>query len=69
MENLSTKQVCRRIGIARATLERWLAQHRIQGPKTVIFAGSKFRDWTARDSLKSAEDRDRRLGNSRFRIS
>jgi len=49
MANLSTEQVARKVGIARATLERWLASGRLQAPKTIQFGKSAFRNWTAYD--------------------
>jgi len=49
MTALSTKEVAHKVGIGRATLERWLAGGRLIGPKTVRFGKSEFRDWTDRD--------------------
>lgn len=49
MTKLSTKQVAKKAGIGRATLERWLASRKFPGPKMVRFGGSEFRDWTASD--------------------
>lgn len=49
MTKLSTKEVARKIGISRATLERWLSDAAFRGPKTVRFGKSEFRDWTDRD--------------------
>lgn len=49
MANLSTRNVVKKVGISRATLERWLASGKLKGPKTVRFGKSEFRNWTARD--------------------
>lgn len=49
MKKLSTEQVSRKVGIGRATLERWLSGGILRGPKTVRFGKSEFRDWTDRD--------------------
>ena len=49
MPNLSTQEVIRKVGIGRATLERWLANGNIRRPKTVRFGGSEFRAWTHDD--------------------
>ena len=49
MAKLSTKEVARKAGIGRATLERWLSNGELQGPKTIRFGKSEFRDWTDRD--------------------
>ena len=49
MTKLSTQEVARKVGIGRATLERWLSNGGLQGPKTIRFGKSEFRDWTAED--------------------
>ena len=49
MANLSTHNVVKKVGISRATLERWLASGKLKGPKTVRFGKSEFRSWTASD--------------------
>jgi predicted site-specific integrase-resolvase len=49
MVNLSTKQIARKVGISRATLERWLATGVVPMPNTIQFGGSKFRNWTTAD--------------------
>ncbi len=49
MANLSTEQVAQKVGIGRATLERWLASGKLRAPKTVRFGKNEFRDWTASD--------------------
>jgi excisionase family DNA binding protein len=49
MTKLSTHEVARKVGISRATLERWLSNSGLRGPKTVRFGKSEFRDWTDRD--------------------
>jgi hypothetical protein len=42
MANLSTRQVIQKVGIGRATLERWLANGKIRRPKTVRFGRNEF---------------------------
>jgi predicted site-specific integrase-resolvase len=49
MTRLSTVQIARKVGIGRATLERWLATGKVPMPKTIRFGKSEFRDWTAAD--------------------
>jgi excisionase family DNA binding protein len=49
MANLSTLEVAQKIGIGRATLERWLASGKLPAPKTIRFGKNEFRDWTDRD--------------------
>jgi excisionase family DNA binding protein len=49
MANLSTLEVARKVGIGRATLERWLSSGKLKAPRTIRFGKSEFRDWTDRD--------------------
>jgi excisionase family DNA binding protein len=49
MVNLSTLDVARRVGISRATLERWIASEKIPAPKMIRFGRDEFRNWTAKD--------------------
>jgi excisionase family DNA binding protein len=49
MENLSTLEVARKVGISRVTLERWLASGKVPAPKTIRFGKNEFRNWTERD--------------------
>jgi predicted DNA-binding transcriptional regulator AlpA len=45
----STKEVCAATGIARATLERWLASGRLHPPQSLKIGAKVFRNWTPRD--------------------
>lgn len=49
MANLSTEQVAQKIGIGRATLERWLASGKLRAPRIIRFGKNEFRDWTDAD--------------------
>jgi predicted DNA-binding transcriptional regulator AlpA len=49
MSSLSTLDVVNKLGISRATLERWLSSGKVRGPKTVRFGKSEFRNWTDSD--------------------
>jgi len=55
MTKLSTLEVARKVGIGRATLERWLSNGGLQGPKTIRFGKSEFRDWTAEGRGEDSE--------------
>jgi excisionase family DNA binding protein len=67
MTKLSTLEVARKLGIGRATLERWLSQGKLKGPKTVRFGKSEFRDWTDRDveRIKKYKQENYRKGRGR----
>jgi len=49
MKYLSTLDVAKRVGISRATLERWIAGGKIPAPKMITFGRDEFRQWTAKD--------------------
>jgi predicted DNA-binding transcriptional regulator AlpA len=49
MGNISTQDVTHEVGISRATLERWLSGGELQGPKTIRFGKSEFRNWSRSD--------------------
>jgi len=49
MTMLSTQEFIRRVGISRATLERWLVSGKVKKPKRIRFGKSEFRSWTAED--------------------
>ncbi|HZO98666.1 MAG TPA: helix-turn-helix domain-containing protein [Terriglobia bacterium] len=49
MGPLSTEEVCRLVGIHRATLERWLSSGRLQRPQTISIGARVFRYWMQRD--------------------
>jgi predicted DNA-binding transcriptional regulator AlpA len=52
MSPLSTKEVANKIGIDKATLERWLASGKVTRPKSLRIGGKVFRDWTDEDVSK-----------------
>jgi predicted site-specific integrase-resolvase len=49
MTILSTQEFIRRVGISRATLERWLVSGKVKKPKIITFGKGEFRSWTAED--------------------
>jgi predicted site-specific integrase-resolvase len=49
MTTLSTQEFISRVGISRATLERWLVNGKVKKPKMITFGKSEFRSWTAED--------------------
>jgi predicted DNA-binding transcriptional regulator AlpA len=49
MKFLSTKQVARKVGIGRGTLERWLAGGKLQRPKAARIGLGTFRHWIEAD--------------------
>jgi len=67
MTTVSTLEVARKVGIGRATLERWLSSGKVKGPKTVRFGKSEFRHWTAKDveRLKEFKQENYRKGRGR----
>lgn len=67
MTTLSTREVARKAGIGRATLERWLSDGGLQKPKTIRFGKSKFRDWTDRDveRVRKYKEENYRKGRGR----
>jgi len=67
MENLSTLDVARQVGISRATLERWIASGNIPAPKMIKFGHDEFRNWTAKDvaRLRKYKQKNYRKGRGR----
>jgi excisionase family DNA binding protein len=67
MAHISTLEVTRKVGIGRATLERWLAEGKIPAPKSVQFGGSTFRDWAPADikRLLKFKEKNYRKGRGR----
>jgi len=49
MAPLGTEEVCRLVGIHRATLERWLSSGRLRPPQPIKIGAKVFRFWTQRD--------------------
>jgi len=49
MQPLDTNEVCRQVGIHRATLERWLSSGRLRPPQPIHIGARVFRYWTQRD--------------------
>jgi len=67
MTKLSTKDVARKVGIGRATLERWLSNGDLQSPKTNRFGQSEFRNWTPADveRVRKYKEQNYRKGRGR----
>jgi len=49
MSPLSTFEVAKKIGVHKATLERWLASGRLASPKQLQVGQKTFRDWSDAD--------------------
>jgi excisionase family DNA binding protein len=45
MRYLSTKEVARKVGIGRGTLERWLSTGKVRAPRTAQIGKGRFRYW------------------------
>lgn len=52
MSPLSTKEVANRVGVDKATLERWLAAGKIARPKSLSVGDKEFRNWSDADIKK-----------------
>ena len=52
MSPLSTVQVARKIGVSKATLERWLAEGNVPRPKPLRIGEKVFRNWSDADIAK-----------------
>jgi excisionase family DNA binding protein len=49
MSPLSTAEVARKVGIHKATLERWIAGGELKMPEPLRVGAKVFRNWTAPD--------------------
>jgi predicted DNA-binding transcriptional regulator AlpA len=49
MRYLSTKKVCTKAELSRATLERWIASEKLQFPNVVQVGQFRLRRWTEAD--------------------
>ena len=49
MSPISTLEAAKRIGVGRATLERWLTLGKIKPPKPLRVGQKVFRLWTSKD--------------------
>jgi excisionase family DNA binding protein len=67
MLNLSTLDVAGRVGISRATLERWIAKGKVPAPKMIRFGRDEFRNWTAKDveRVRKYKQKNYRKGRGR----
>jgi len=67
MENISTLDVARQVGISRATLERWIANGNIPAPKMIRFGRDEFRNWTPKDvqGVRKYKQQNYRKGRGR----
>jgi DNA-binding transcriptional MerR regulator len=54
MSPLSTSDVATKIGVHKATLERWLANGTLEPPKALRIGKREFRHWTD-DDIKRAQ--------------
>jgi len=64
---LSTAEVAKKVGIDRATLERWLASGKIARPKSLRIGEKEFRDWTDVDveRVRKYKQKNYRKGRGR----
>jgi excisionase family DNA binding protein len=67
MKYLSTSEVARKVGIGRATLERWLANGKIRAPQAVQVGQGNFRCWTDADvsRVRTHKQKNYRKGRGR----
>jgi hypothetical protein len=67
MSPLSTAEVARKVGIDKATLERWLASGKITRPKSLRVGRKLFRNWTDVDvkMVRQHKQKNYRKGRGR----
>lgn len=67
MSPLSTVEVAAKVGIHRATLERWIASGKVKMPKPLRIGGKVFRNWTASDveRIRKLKQENYRKGRGR----
>jgi len=67
MKYFSTKEVAAKVGIGRATLERWLSSRKFRPPRTVQVGQGSFRRWTDADieRVRKFKHRSYRKGRGR----
>lgn len=63
---LSTVEVAKKVGVSRATLERWISRGIIK-PKVIQIGKGSFRNWTTADveSVKKHKQENYRKGRGR----
>jgi excisionase family DNA binding protein len=71
MPPLSTDEVAAIVGIGPATLERWLAEGKLDAPGSIRFGKRQFRNWTKRDiaRVKAFKAKFYRKGRGRKKAS
>lgn len=64
---LSTKEVARKVGIGRGTLERWLSSGELRPPRVTRIGRGAFRRWTKVDvdRVQSYKRKNYRKGRGR----
>ena len=67
MSPLSTAEVAKKVGVDKATLERWLASRKVRQPKTLRIGRKLFRDWSTADIewLRKYKQQNYRKGRGR----
>jgi predicted site-specific integrase-resolvase len=67
MSPLSTFEVAKKIGINKATLERWLASGKVRQPKILRIGRKAFRNWNDADieGLRNYKQENYRKGRGR----
>jgi excisionase family DNA binding protein len=67
MKYLSTKEVARKVGIGRGTLERWLTGGKLSHPRAAQIGQGSFRQWTDSDVERVREYKRRNYRKGRGR--
>jgi len=64
---ISTSEVAKKAGISKATLERWLAQGKVERPKSLRIGQKQFRKWTDADvrNIRKHKQENYRKGRGR----
>jgi len=67
MKYASTKEVARKVGIGRNTLERWLSSGKLKPPRATRIGRGEFRQWTDADieRVRKYKARNYRKGRGR----
>ena len=67
MENYSTVEVARIIGVDKTTLLRWLYAGRLTEPRHISYAGQDLRIWTENDLNKAQRYKEQNYRKGRGR--
>ena len=67
MKYFSTKEVAKKVGIGRGTLERWLSSDKLRAPRAAQVGQGRFRQWTDADveRVRKYKQRNYRKGRGR----